>query len=503
MKVQDTKSYFLRHLLAREMVSEGSLSDNPLAHAVFRILSESSKEITYKTFAGLKETSAYRVPGETIERLAAPLDPSDLRLTAVGLSSIRRFGIPDGGGLYTLDFARRDGNAPEPISTIILGDNGIGKSTVFNSLEFLYTSDCPSRNKNSVDESKSFLKKAGGVEKSRLMLKTGNSVIDFDSPKKFPKCFFCTEEDMRTLLREGSIEKYIYGQLGFLEAYELLKSLEYAVEFISKTKVLIKVKYHGWPDSKIDRKSFCSGNHKVKINDDKIEVRFADYFSISDSKSKDKWLEYAQKFREVLHSALSDEIKKNYEQIIKPIFDTLFEKFMPSENKTKLVLTLDNLSMKAIVKVNDEETRLMDYLNNFRMMMFAVSLKVALAICAGKIYNINMPIVIDDVFNSSDFQNRLQLRKYMHSLIKACQEKDSDHPIQLIIFTQDSLIADMVYQGISRGANSIPAKLVRIFPEKYAEKIGEDSKDTKSLPLVEGEKGFLYSLEKVLAQNFN
>lgn len=75
MKVQDTKSYFLRHLLAREMVSEGSLSDNPLAHAVFRILSESSKEITYKTFAGLKETSAYRVPGETIERLAAPLDP--------------------------------------------------------------------------------------------------------------------------------------------------------------------------------------------------------------------------------------------------------------------------------------------------------------------------------------------------------------------------------------------------------------------------------------------
>ena len=94
------------------------------------------------------------------------------------------------------------------------------------------------------------------------------------------------------------------------------------------------------------------------------------------------------------------------------------------------------------------------YLNTFRHKLFSFALKLALACCSMKLNNCVMPIIVDDMFDASDFSNRSAVSKVMENLIKAFNEvmkadvgKDC---FQIIFFTQDELIGEKLYQGITR-----------------------------------------------------
>lgn len=102
------------------------------------------------------------------------------------------------------------------------------------------------------------------------------------------------------------------------------------------------------------------------------------------------------------------------------------------------------------------------FFNTFRLKMFAVSLKIACACCAKKIYNANWPVIIDDVFNSSDFDNRIRLGDYISNIFKIYRRLKSvgRMPLQLILFTQDDVIANSVFNGLR--ANNEGAKLMRL-----------------------------------------
>ena len=91
-----------------------------------------------------------------------------------------------------------------------------------------------------------------------------------------------------------------------------------------------------------------------------------------------------------------------------------------------------------------------EYLNTFRFKMFAVSLKVALAYCAKQIYMESWPIVIDDVFNSSDFNNRNRIGDYVSSLMSAHANVTGVYGknLQLIFFTQDEIIGSSIFRAM-------------------------------------------------------
>ena len=102
-------------------------------------------------------------------------------------------------------------------------------------------------------------------------------------------------------------------------------------------------------------------------------------------------------------------------------------------------------------------TRPLEYFNTFRYRLYFVTLKLALSFKWMEHTGIAAPVVIDDVFNASDFDNSVKLESYIYLVKKifvhACIEKGFEKPLQLIILTHD----DMVYNSVKNGFNSYVA----------------------------------------------
>lgn len=105
------------------------------------------------------------------------------------------------------------------------------------------------------------------------------------------------------------------------------------------------------------------------------------------------------------------------------------------------------------------------YLNTFRYKLFCVALKLAFLCISKEAYNINFPFVIDDVFDSSDFDSRLKLNDFMKDLIEMHNTllPEDKYALQLIFFTQDDLIANQVYKGLISKVEKNNVKFSQIF----------------------------------------
>lgn len=90
------------------------------------------------------------------------------------------------------------------------------------------------------------------------------------------------------------------------------------------------------------------------------------------------------------------------------------------------------------------------YLNTFRFRLFVISLKIALTFAFMKRERTIVPIVIDEVFNSSDFENRLRLEKYVEMIYSQYDDMQiSLYRLQIVLFTHD----EIVLRSFARGAN--------------------------------------------------
>ena len=119
---------------------------------------------------------------------------------------------------------------------------------------------------------------------------------------------------------------------------------------------------------------------------------------------------------------------------------------------------IQNLEMQ--ISVENERgfvTSPLEYFNTFRYRLYFVTLKLALSFKWMEHTGIAAPVVIDDVFNASDFDNSVKLESYIYLVKKifvhACIEKGFEKPLQLIILTHD----DMVYNSVKNGFNSYVA----------------------------------------------
>lgn len=111
-------------------------------------------------------------------------------------------------------------------------------------------------------------------------------------------------------------------------------------------------------------------------------------------------------------------------------------------------------SFEVIIEVKDSdgrhfETSPRNYLNTFRFRLFAVLLKIALAFYYMKENNCIAPIIIDDVFNASDFENSVSLNTFIFTIFDVYQKLlGGEKPLQLIILTHDEMIANAFRQGV-------------------------------------------------------
>lgn len=105
------------------------------------------------------------------------------------------------------------------------------------------------------------------------------------------------------------------------------------------------------------------------------------------------------------------------------------------------------------------------YLNTFRFKLFCVAIKIVLGCFVKKTYAINYPFVIDDVFDSSDFDSRLQLKQFVKKVVE-CHNgllSDDKYTMQFIFFTQDDLIATQVNKGLIACTGVSNVKFERIY----------------------------------------
>lgn len=126
-----------------------------------------------------------------------------------------------------------------------------------------------------------------------------------------------------------------------------------------------------------------------------------------------------------------------------------------------------------------------EYYNSFRYKLYAVSFKIALAFTEMKKMNIRVPIVIDDVFNASDFENNLRLENFVYNIFKAYDSLSFDEPLQLILLTHDEMVLNAFRKGVDmitneKSLNDNYKKEIRqyqcgrLFSYKYAEQMTKD-----------------------------
>lgn len=126
----------------------------------------------------------------------------------------------------------------------------------------------------------------------------------------------------------------------------------------------------------------------------------------------------------------------------------------------KILSSRGDLNTESRIEVNPRS-----YLNTFRYKLFCVALKLVFLCISKDAYKINFPFVIDDVFDSSDFDSRLKLHDFMKDMIEMHNVllPEEKYALQLIFFTQDDLIANQVYKGLISNAEKKNVKFSQIF----------------------------------------
>ena len=134
--------------------------------------------------------------------------------------------------------------------------------------------------------------------------------------------------------------------------------------------------------------------------------------------------------------------------------------------------------------VNTYHATPQEYYNSFRYKLYAVSFKIALAFTEMKLKDIRVPIVIDDVFNASDFENNLRLEYFVYNIYKAYDSMMFDEPLQLIVLTHDEMVLnafrnganmmidDKTGRGLMKDARQYQCG--RLFSYRYAKKMAEE-----------------------------
>lgn len=174
----------------------------------------------------------------------------------------------------------------------------------------------------------------------------------------------------------------------------------------------------------------------------------------------------AQKINDTLNKIFNE--LKSFEEFIKDCMKDFLE------SNERFEINFSNNNHNALITVNNNVQRLVgangstnnpdevfratpnEYFNTFRFKLFVVALKVSYTIFYMKQNRCYLPIIIDDVFNSNDFDNALQIHNFVEKIHKKYQEyinpgkKEDIKPLQLIMFTHDEKILSAFIKGTQR-----------------------------------------------------
>lgn len=132
------------------------------------------------------------------------------------------------------------------------------------------------------------------------------------------------------------------------------------------------------------------------------------------------------------------------------------ESFMEIDEKFKLELKdYQIIPLIEFTKTdgNKEFFTPREFFNSFRFKMYCLGLKIAVAFSIKKYMNFNFPLILDDVFYSSDFTNREKVEEFIRILYEVHDTVfERQKELQILFLTHDELL-------ISAATNSVPYRI--------------------------------------------
>lgn len=89
------------------------------------------------------------------------------------------------------------------------------------------------------------------------------------------------------------------------------------------------------------------------------------------------------------------------------------------------------------------------FYNTFRYRLFSLMVCLSVVLVTRRRSKINLPLVLDDIFNSSDYASKSTFRGFLVKLLSIFRKFNGDMPLQFILLTHDELIFDCAIDAIS------------------------------------------------------
>jgi hypothetical protein len=175
----------------------------------------------------------------------------------------------------------------------------------------------------------------------------------------------------------------------------------------------------------------------------------------------------ARQFVAVYHNKLNKEVQSAFVPIQKIVTEVLNQYLLNEGRQSELEISIqpeetdsetgEVLSEIIVARVIDpnqgsQPTSVNKYFNTFHYRLFATMVGISVAIASRTNTRINMPLVLDDIFYASDFENRTNIEGFLENVFKIFERFTPDMPVQLIMFTHDQLIFESVLQVTPQSA---------------------------------------------------
>jgi hypothetical protein len=149
---------------------------------------------------------------------------------------------------------------------------------------------------------------------------------------------------------------------------------------------------------------------------------------------------------------------------MKDIIEQIMNDFISEDEKIKLDISLEKhnttidqveytselISAKIVDIATGKKTTPDIFFNTFRYKLFCLMISLSIALATRKKYNINLPLVMDDLFFASDYISKNSFAVFFQKIIRLFDKYTPDVPLQFLLFTHDDVIfrsaMDAVYE---------------------------------------------------------
>jgi len=303
--------------------------------------------------------------------------------------------------------------------------------------------------------------------RNTLINSTSHDIIgDFEINKnKFNNQSIKKNEFIEFLIERGY--DYLFD---YLPTYASdLNNLDEQRKNILKTKVEILSKFDNESDEIIKKTilekeiaQLKSQIETLKSNSDKIEKNYE--LALKELEFFKNVKKEAIDLYKVIHKQITDEISKVFEPL-KDIIIAVINDYLNSARKDDIEIVIDNepdekdletgeiISTKIVayirIKKTNERISVNRYFNTFHYKLFSTMVAISIAIASREKTKINLPLILDDIFYSSDFGNRATIEKFLKTLFELFEKYTPTLPLQLIMFTHDNMIFDSAIHSLS------------------------------------------------------